>query len=137
MPDSFDIDGPGTSSYAPAHSAQDGIILYRTRSYHAADATDMPGSAAVPDASSLAPPSPSTGGAMGQFGRLGWSNGFGAFKRRTSFTGRVINVRTLPLNTGGHVGYSTRSSRLRAKVQALYDDATPSSQAVAREVTGT
>ena len=72
---------------------------------------------------------------MNQPSQLGWSNGFGKLKRLTSFTGRVIARPTMGANPAtGQVGFSTRTSRLRARIEALYTDYTPSEQTVATEV---
>lgn len=133
MSDEFDTDGPGTAAYSPAYTPPDGVLVYRTRTSHKASAADMPGSGPVPQ--DLLPPDPSIGGAMNQTNQLGWSTGFGAFRRHSSFTGRVIARPTMGANPAtGPVGYSTRTHRLRDRVLALYTDYTPSSQQVAREV---
>lgn len=133
MSDEFDTDGPGTSAYSPSHVEPDGVIIYRTRTTHKAYATDPAGVAVIP--SELLPPDPSVGGEMGQFGQLGWSEGFGKFKRLASFTGRTLTRPSMGANPAtGPVGRSDRVSRLRARIEALYTDYTPSSQAVAREV---
>ena len=135
MSDDFDLTGPGTANYSPAQTQGDGVIVYKTRSTFKRTPADLPGSGPVP--SNLLPPSPSTGGAMNQTAQLGWSNGFGMLRRRTSFTGRVITRPTMGANPPvGNVGYSTRQSRLRARIEALYTDYTPSNQAVAKEVLG-
>ena len=133
MSDDFDRDGPGTAAYSPAKTAEDGVLVFRTRSTHKASAADNVGTGPVPH--DLLPPSPSAGGAMNQPSQLGWSNGFGKLKRLTSFTGRVIARPTMGANPAtGQVGFSTRTSRLRARIEALYTDYTPSEQTVAKEV---
>ena len=128
----FNRDGPGTENYGPVQAAPD-AIFYRTRSTHGTPPNGAPGSGPVP--SNLMPPDPSTGGEMGQFNRLGFTRGFGAFKRQSPFTGRVITAKPLGAHPPvGPVGYSTRSARLRKRVEALYSDYTPSDQEVAQEV---
>ena len=132
----FDTDGPGTAAYSPAYAAQDGVIVYRTRSTSRTSAAGAP-QPAGPVPVTIMPPDPSVGGQMNQGNGLGWSDGFGAFKRRTSFTGRVITRPSMGANPAvGPVGYSTRTARLRARVEALYNDYTPTNQAVAQEVIG-
>lgn len=128
------IDGPGTEAYSPLLTPQDGVLLFRTRSTHRASAA---AARMVPDTlpANLMPPDPSKGGEMGVGNQLGWSTGFGAFRRMSTFTGRVITRPTMGANPAtGPVGYSTRTSRLRARIEALYNDYTPSNQAVAQEV---
>lgn len=128
------IDGPGTEAYSPLLTPQDGVLVYRTRS----TVKNPPNGAPVQPgtlAENLMPPDPSKGGEMGPSSQLGWSTGFGKLSRRTSFTGRVITRPTMGANPAtGPVGYSTRTSRLRARIEALYNDYTPSNQAVAMEV---
>lgn len=128
-----DIQGPGTASYSPAYSAPDNVVLYGTRSSMRTFANGT--SLTMPVVGDLMPPDPALGGEHGQADQLGWSTGFGAFRRRTSFTGRVITRPTMGANPRtGPVGYSTRTARLRQRIEALYTDYTPSNQAVAREV---
>lgn len=125
--------GPGTSAYAPAHAQPDAII-YRTRSTHRTLANGAPlGGVNVP--TNLLPPDPSTGGEPGQGSQLGWSDGFGKYRRISAFTGRTIVTQNPGPNPPvGPVGRSNRQARLRARIEALYTDYTPGAQAVAREV---
>lgn len=128
-----DIQGPGTASYSPAYTPADGVVVYRTRSSMRTFANGP--SLAAPVVGNLMPPDPAIGGEHGQADQLGWSTGFGMFRRRTSFTGRVITRPTMGANPRtGPVGYSTRTARLRQRIEALYTDYTPTNQAVAREV---
>ena len=128
-----DINGPGTANYSPAYAKPDDVIMFRTRSKRGMDAAGNVGSGPVP--TELMPPDPAVGGEMGQFSVLGWSDGFGAFRRLSSFTGRVITLRSMGANPAvGPVGRSNRQARLRARIKALTTDYTPSSQAVVKEV---
>ena len=125
-------DGPGTENYRPIMAERD-AVFYATRSTRATPPNGNPGRMA--QTFNLEPPDPTTGGEMGQFDQLGYSTGFGAFKRGTPFTGRVITARPLGAHPPvGPVGYSTRSQRLRQRVEALYTDYTPSDQQVAQEI---
>lgn len=136
MSDDFDNEGPGTAAYSPALASQDGVLLYRTRSSHklAANAVRM-AEIGIPVPGELMPPDPSMGGEMGQPNQLGWSDGFGVFRTLGSFTGRVVTRPTMGAHPNvGEVGFSTRTSRLRSRIEALYTDYTPSNQAVAREI---
>ena len=134
MSDDFNRDGPGTENYSPSLTREDGVLLYRTRSMHKIPPNGTPMVAGV--VGNLMPPDPSTGGEYGQPSQLGWSDGFGkAIAKATSFTGRVITRPNMGVHPReGHVGYSTRTQRLRDRVLALYTDYTPSNQTVAREV---
>ena len=133
MTNDYDLSGPGTANYSPAKSEPDGIVLFRTRSSHRrpANGEPTPGSAPV-----LTLPDPAVGGQHGQPDALGWSDGLGkAISKSTSFTGRVITRPSMGANPAvGPVGYSTRTARLRARIEALYTDYTPSNQSVAQEV---
>lgn len=126
--------GPGTSAYRPAYSEPDGTVMYRTRSTHRTLANGAPlGGVSLPR--DLMPPDPATGGEIGQGSQLGWSTGFGYYRRIAAFTGRVITRPTMGANPAvGPVGRSNRQARLRARIEALYTDYTPGAQAVAREV---
>ena len=129
------LDGPGSASYSPAQTTADGVIFPRTRSMHKMSAADIPGFSGTPVVGNLMPPDPSMGGEMGQPNQLGWSTGFGAFKRLTPLSGRVITRPTMGANPPvGPVGRSDRTTRLRARLDALYTDYTPASQTVAREI---
>ena len=132
MDTDFNRDGPGTENWRPVQAEPD-AIFFRTRSTHGSRPSDPAGFGPVPG--DLMPPDPSVGGEMAQFGQLGWSTGFGAFRRFSPFTGRVITAKPLGAHPPvGPVGYSTRSARLRKRVEALYTDYTPSDQEVAQEV---
>lgn len=127
--------GPGSAGYSPAKTQPDALI-FATRSTRGNGPTGGAGNTPAVHSRQLLPPSPSTGGEPGQLGRLGWSDGFLAFRRRTSFTGRVITRPSMGVNPAvGEVGLSTRSQRLKNRVAALSTDYTPSSQSVAEEIT--
>lgn len=126
-------DGPGTENYRPEHLPPDNVVIAATRSTRATPPNGRPGE--MRQSFNLIPPDPTTGGEMGQLDQLGYSTGFGAFKRTGTFTGRVVSGRPLGAHPPvGPVGMSTRSTRLRQRVEALYTDYTPSNQAVAREI---
>lgn len=134
MADETNVYGPGTAVYSPAMNEPDGTLVYKTRSSH-----KLPGNGPAMSAqvvSNLMPPDPSEGGEYGQPSQLGWTDGLGkAVSNRTSFTGRTLVRPTMGANPAvGPVGYSTRSARLRQRIEALYQDYTPSNQAVAQEV---
>lgn len=131
MPDL--INGPGTENYAPAKMLPDAFYPSITANT-ATPANGIDGNGNVPNAKNLVPPDPSEGGAMGQFNRLGWSTGFLKFRRHTSFDGRVVTPPPPSVVQTGPVGRSNRQARLRARMQALITDYTPSVQAVIDEV---
>ncbi len=134
MSDETNVYGAGTAAYSPAMTVPDGTLIYRTRSSHKVPASGPAMTAGV--IGNLMPPDPSEGGEYGQVAQLGWTDGLGkAVSNRTSFTGRTLVRPTMGVNPPtGPVGYSTRTARLRQRIEALYTDYTPSNQAVAQEV---
>lgn len=128
------LDGPGSSSYLPVKMEPDDAIVYSTRSTRGANATTPPETNMAIGSHDLTLPDPAVGGERGPFGVLGWSTGFGMYRRTTPFTGRNLRVSPPLLKAEGHVGFSTRSQRLRNGVEALQTDYTPSSQEAAREI---
>lgn len=79
------------------------------------------------------PPLPSVGGMPGRSRGLGWSTGLRlsrAFRQR--FSGRTLVVPNQgPHPIEGPVGFSSRTSRLSDRVDALYTDYTPDPKEVA------
>ena len=128
-------DEPGSAGYSPPNSEADGVVFYSTRSTQPTPANAVSGDTSI-IAQVPQPPSPSVGGEARQNGALGWSTGFGFFRRfRGGFTGRTLVVPSMGLHPAdGPVGFSTRSQRLRNRVQALTNDYTPTRQEAVQEV---
>ncbi len=125
-------DGPGSAAYSPINTEPDSVVIpFTTRSQgNRANVTGPNMSAEIPQL-----PDPAVGGLMGPLAQLGYSTGFLSFRRMSPFDGRTLVRRTMGVHPqDGPVGYSTRTQRLRNRVEALYNDYTPSAQAAAQEI---
>lgn len=83
------------------------------------------------------PPDPAVGGKSGRSRAFGWTTGLLHPRSfRTLFTGRTLVVPNQgPHPVYGPVGFSNRTGRLAAGVEALYSDPVPTPQEVADMLT--
>lgn len=131
------INSPGSAGFSPAF----GTVPYPENPAFGANHLE-PVSVGQrgnwPEARAGLPPEPSYGGQPGVVRQLGWSTGFRRLgKLHNRMTGRTLVVPNMGAHPAvGPVGFSTRSQRLRNKVEALRTDYTPTAAQVQQSFVG-
>lgn len=124
---------PGTSGYSPSltHYFDAPVVVGVEVASQAEDPFYSSSDTPVPVVPR--PPNPSVGGRVGLSRAFGWTTGLLPTERfRKRFTGQTLVVPNQgPHSVSGPVGFSNRTGRLAAGVEALYTDPVPSPREVA------